>query len=77
MRKCQNFQHGVPEAIEGHFHQADFYEVALVRTIKLDKVLISGMVERWRLETHTFHMSSEECIITLEDDARCSSWPTH
>jgi len=31
--------------------------------------LITTVVERWRTETHEFHFSLEECMITLEDVA--------
>ncbi|KAK5842740.1 hypothetical protein PVK06_005128 [Gossypium arboreum] len=34
---------------------------------KLDPKLINTLVERWRLETYTFHFLCSKCIITLED----------
>lgn len=33
----------------------------------IDHALISGLVERWRLETNTFPFPSEDATITLED----------
>ncbi|KAH1106421.1 hypothetical protein J1N35_010189 [Gossypium stocksii] len=36
------------------------------RGCKLDLQLISTLVERWRFETHTFHLPCDECTITLE-----------
>ncbi|MFQ6671314.1 hypothetical protein Gotur_035899 [Gossypium turneri] len=54
--------------IETYLRGANFLHVALVgRGCKLDPKLISALVERWRPETHTFHLSCGECTITLED----------
>uniref|UniRef100_K4ALF9 Aminotransferase-like plant mobile domain-containing protein n=1 Tax=Setaria italica TaxID=4555 RepID=K4ALF9_SETIT len=34
---------------------------------KMDNAALTALVDRWRLETHTFHLSSGETTITLED----------
>ncbi|XP_010524593.1 PREDICTED: serine/threonine-protein phosphatase 7 long form homolog [Tarenaya hassleriana] len=43
------------------------YGVYKVAFIQLDYALITALVERWRPETHTFHLPVGEITITLQD----------
>ncbi|KAK5802064.1 serine/threonine-protein phosphatase 7 long form homolog [Gossypium arboreum] len=54
--------------IENYLREAGFWQVATIgRGCKLDPKLISALIERWRPETHTFHLPYGEFTITLED----------
>ncbi|MFQ6629057.1 hypothetical protein Gotur_007060 [Gossypium turneri] len=61
--------HGPPSLlVENYLREAGFWHVATVgRGCKVDPKLISALIERWRPETHTFHLPCGECTITLED----------
>ena len=46
-----------------------FYGVYYLGHIMIDLPLITCLVERWQLETHTFHVLVGEMSITLQDVA--------
>ncbi|MFQ6643085.1 hypothetical protein Gotur_018206 [Gossypium turneri] len=46
--------------IENYLREASFWHVATIgQECKLDPKLISALIKRWRLETHTFHLPCE------------------
>ncbi|XP_027338102.1 protein MAIN-LIKE 2-like [Abrus precatorius] len=72
VRKSQNISgglEGVPQKIIPHLELANFIGLANLSQFSLDMGLITALVERWRPEMHTFHLSPGECTITLQDVA--------
>ena len=57
----------IPEQIFPFLRQSGFYWIMKMRYLKINVSLISALIERWRPETHTFHMRCGECTITLQD----------
>ncbi|KAG8486200.1 hypothetical protein CXB51_019501 [Gossypium anomalum] len=54
--------------IKNYLKEASFWHVANIGWgCKLDPKLINAFIERWRLETHTFHLLYGERTIILED----------
>ena len=48
---------------------AGFYGIYHLGHIMIDWPLITCLIKRWRLETHTFHVPVGEMMITLHDVA--------
>ena len=68
-REAVLHQAAVDPRIVPYLRQAGFYGLSQVGFFQLDHHLITAMVERWRSETHTFHLPIGEATITLEDVA--------
>jgi len=60
-------QEEIPDEIISLLRQSGFYWIMKMGYLKINVILISALIERWSLETHTFHMRCEECTIILQD----------
>ncbi|KAG9450501.1 hypothetical protein H6P81_010466 [Aristolochia fimbriata] len=52
-----------------YIEAAGFSALYRVQWLRLDKPLITALVERWRSDMNTFHLANGEMTITLEDMA--------
>ncbi|KAH1213023.1 Serine/threonine-protein phosphatase 7 long form [Glycine max] len=57
----------IPEEIIPLLRQPGFYWIMKMGYLKINAALISALIERWRPETHTFHLRCGEATITLQD----------
>ncbi|QHO32620.1 uncharacterized protein DS421_8g251390 [Arachis hypogaea] len=69
VRRQQNMP--LHDRIIPYLERAGLYHLARLNAhwFWLDEPLVRAFIERWRPETHTFHMPFGECIITLQDVA--------
>lgn len=54
---------------EPYLNAYGFYGVHQILQVKINDPFICTVVERWRPETHTFHLPVGEMTVTLEDVA--------
>ena len=66
-RKCVLPQGGLDPCIMQHIDAAGLTGLFKVLDMEVDHALITALVERWRMETHTFHLPHGEMGITLQD----------
>ncbi|KAD3067342.1 hypothetical protein E3N88_35222 [Mikania micrantha] len=57
----------IPENVMEFITLAGFGGIIQCGNRRLDRALISALVERWRPETHTFHLPIGETTVTLQD----------
>ncbi|KAG9448438.1 hypothetical protein H6P81_008403 [Aristolochia fimbriata] len=55
------------ECLLSYIDAAGFGALFRVQWLRLDKPLITSLVERWRSETNNFHLVNGEMTITLKD----------
>ncbi|KAE8687280.1 hypothetical protein F3Y22_tig00111022pilonHSYRG00413 [Hibiscus syriacus] len=64
----RNLKLAIPTRVWPYLVEAGFDHIARYEGhYKIEPNLIYALVERWRPETHTFHLPCGECTITLED----------
>ncbi|RYR32865.1 hypothetical protein Ahy_A10g047395 [Arachis hypogaea] len=64
-------------SVEDHLWVTEFYHASQIGVVQCQKALINALMERWRPETHTFHLPIGECTVTLEDVAVILGLPTN
>ena len=67
----------IDERILHYIDQAGFLGFHQLAFHHLDRGLITALVERWRQETHSFHLPIGEATVTLRDIAVLTRLPIH
>jgi len=55
------------DRVKNLIHHAGFGHFLTLTHIEINHHLITALIERWRTETHTFHLPLGEATVTLED----------
>ena len=63
--------HRSHERVEEILRRSGLYDVVCLGRMQYDRALVTAMVERWRPETHCFHLPFGEVTITLQDVQVC------
>lgn len=74
-RRGTNLPEKLDFRIEEKLISVGFYGLYKLGHIKHDWCLIEALIERWRPETHTFHLPVGEMTITLQDVAMICGLP--
>ncbi|XP_070049948.1 serine/threonine-protein phosphatase 7 long form homolog [Nicotiana tomentosiformis] len=59
--------HPLHPRIVRRLQDTGFYRIVEIGRLQLDWSLITALIERWRPETHTFHLPIGEATVTLQD----------
>nr|XP_009617744.1 serine/threonine-protein phosphatase 7 long form homolog [Nicotiana tomentosiformis]XP_009617753.1 serine/threonine-protein phosphatase 7 long form homolog [Nicotiana tomentosiformis] len=59
--------HHLQSRIVRRLQDTGFYRIIEIGRLQLDLSLITALIERWRPETHTFHLPIGEATIMLQD----------
>ena len=65
----------IDDRIIPYYRRARLYDYHQVAYGRVDRAMITALVERWRQETHTFHLPLGEATITLLDIVVLSRLP--
>ncbi|KAL5177342.1 Serine/threonine-protein phosphatase 7 long form [Glycine soja] len=62
-----NHREAPPEEIIPLLQISGLYSIMKLAQLKVNGALVNAFIERWRPETHTFHLKCGEATITLQD----------